>query len=148
MSRRTERIANLIRGVVAEAIQSQISDPRLQPLTSVTRVEVSDDLSIARVNISVFSDSEPRRKLSIAALEAATGRMRQMLGRQLATRVLPRLVFHLDDSFRRGRETLRVLEDALRRNPPAAEPSAAMPAADEPSGDDAPRPSSDVPEDR
>lgn len=124
MSRRLERVASVIRDVVAEAIP-RMNDPRLEPLTSITRVEVSPDLSIARVNVSVLADTPARRQLSVDALRAAAGRIRLAVGEHLTTRLIPRIEFHLDESLRRGFETVQVIEhvmEGLRDQP--------MPAVD------------------
>jgi len=112
MSRRTQRVASVIRDVVAEAIP-RMNDPRLEPLTSITRVEVSPDLSIARVNVSVLADAPARRQLSVDALRAAAGRMRAVVGEHLSTRQIPRLEFHLDESLRRSFETVQVIDHVM-----------------------------------
>ncbi len=110
MSRRTERVANVIRGVVAEAISARISDPRLEPLTSITRVELSEDMSVAHVNVSVLSENPARRALSVRALQSAAGRIRKMVADHLATRTIPRIEFHLDDSLQRGFRVVQTLD--------------------------------------
>ena len=46
-SYRPERVANVVRSVVSDAIAMKLSDPRIAPLSSVTRVEVSADLEHA-----------------------------------------------------------------------------------------------------
>ena len=48
MSRRTDRIASLIRDTVGMLLLTKMSDPRIDPaLTSITRVEVPADSSPA-----------------------------------------------------------------------------------------------------
>jgi ribosome-binding factor A len=109
LSRRTERVASLIRTVVAEAIQNRLSDPRIAPLTSVTRIEVSADLSLARVYVSVLAD-QAGQKLCLRALRHAAGRLRSFLAEAVTLRQVPRLDFHLDDSVRRSIETVETLD--------------------------------------
>ncbi|MBU0637886.1 MAG: 30S ribosome-binding factor RbfA [Planctomycetes bacterium] len=109
MSRRIERIASVIRRTVADAILNRLNDPRIESLTSVTRVEVSADLSVARVHVSVLAD-ESRRQLCLAALQRASGRLRSLVSRQLSVRHTPSLVFRLDDSLRTGFETVQTIE--------------------------------------
>lgn len=111
MSRRTERVAHVIRNVVADAIR-QLSDPRIEPLTSVTRVEVSPDLSVAHVRVSVMA-AEARRELCVRALQHAAGRIRAELAGELRLRKLPLLQFHLDESVRRGFEAVRQLDQLM-----------------------------------
>ncbi len=112
MSRRTERVGSLIRQVVADAIQSRLSDPRIERVTSVTQVEVSPDLSVAKVRVSVLAPA-PRRKLTLEALKSAARRLRAMVGQEIAVRQVPELVFQLDESIQYGIETERAIDEAL-----------------------------------
>jgi ribosome-binding factor A len=113
VSRRCERLGHLIRSILAEAIRDRLSDPRIPLLTSITRVEVSDDLAVACVHVSVMAE-EPQRKLCVAALQKAAGRLRRVLAPELSLRKIPNLVFRLDDSIRQGFETLAVIDHAMR----------------------------------
>jgi ribosome-binding factor A len=112
VSRRTERIGNVIRGIVARAIQARLSDPRIEPLTSVTRVEVSEDLAVARVYVSIMAP-EPRQRLCLAALQHAAGRLRGLVGQQVALRLVPRLSFQLDPSIQGAFRTVQAIDQAM-----------------------------------
>ena len=132
MSRRTERVASLIRTVLADAIQSRLSDPRIEPLTSITRVEVSADFAVARVYVSVMAEGE-RRKLSVAALRHAAGRLRSMVAHEVALRQVPQLDFQLDESVRRSFETVQQLDrmmEELGEQPACGEEPRASTRAD------------------
>jgi ribosome-binding factor A len=113
VSRRTERVGNLIRHLVAETIQNRLSDPRIPTITSVTRVEVSDDFSVARVYVSVMAP-EPQRKLCLTALRRARALFRRILAPELSLRKIPALDFRLDDSLRQGFQTVEVIDRAMR----------------------------------
>lgn len=112
MSRRTERVARLIRNILADAIQNRLNDPRIEWLTSITRVEVSEDLSVAHVYVSVMAD-EPRRRRSVQALQHAAGRLRTLVARDAPLRQVPALDFRLDDSVRRSFETVTRLDHLM-----------------------------------
>jgi ribosome-binding factor A len=112
VSRRTERVARLIQAIVADAIQNRLQDPRIEPLTSVTRAEVSADLSVARVHVSVMAD-EARRQLCLRALRHAAGRLRSLIAEETALRRVPRLEFYLDDSVRGSFETVEALDQIM-----------------------------------
>lgn len=139
MSRRTERVSHLIRSVIADAIRTEVSDPRMERLTSITRVEVSDDLSVARVYVSVMAP-EARRKLTLEALKAAAGRLRTFMRDQVTLRTLPRLTFFLDESVKRAAEMVstldRLVAEADARDAALAKSAAAVADAD--SGEGAP----------
>lgn len=112
VTRRQERVASLVRNVVAGAIRDRVSDPRLEPMTSITRVEVSPDFSVAHIYVTVLAN-EARQKLSLAALRSATRRLRAELADHLTMRLVPDLAFHLDQSVKRGIETVDVIERAM-----------------------------------
>lgn len=118
MSRRTERVASLIRTILAEAIQTRLNDPRIPAITSVTRVEVSADFALARVFVSVLAP-EKRRDLCLQALRGSAGHLRWLLGQELSLRKLPTLDFRLDDSLRRGFETIQLIERLSSDSPGA-----------------------------
>lgn len=117
MSKRIERVASLIRTILAEAIQTRLQDPRIPPITSITRVEVAADFTVARVHVSVLAP-EPRRELCLRALRGSAGHLRWLLGRELRLRKVPELDFRLDESLRRGFETVQLIE---RLVPPVPE---------------------------
>ncbi len=153
MSRRTERIASLIRTILADAMLRRLSDPRIPAITSITRVEVSEDLSVAKVFVSVLAPSEARRKLAHRALQQAAGHLRRLLGQELSLRTLPQLVFKLDDSLRKGFETVQLIDQlglaagAVRTPEPseldeAGDASPALQDVMEDTPPDGPRPSS------
>lgn len=112
VSRRTERIGSVIRAVLSHEIQMRLSDPRIETLTSITRVEVAADLSVARVYVSVMAP-EARQRLCLTALQHAAGRLRAAVGRQVRLRQLPQLVFHLDDSIQRAFQTVQQIDAAM-----------------------------------
>lgn len=112
MSRRVERVGNQIRSIVAGAIQSRLSDPRIEPMTSITRVEVSADFSVARVYVSVMA-SESRQKLCLQALQSSAGRLRGIVAREVTLRQIPRLDFYLDGSLQRSFETVQAIDEAM-----------------------------------
>ncbi len=95
--KRGQRVAERIREEIAAALARDVSDPRIVD-TVVTRVEVTDDLSIAHVFVRavVGESSEADRKRLIAGLTAAQRRLRRIVGAKLALRRAPDLNFHYD----------------------------------------------------
>lgn len=108
---RHERVAGQLRRILADLIWSEIKDPRLGPV-SVTDVEVSRDLSHARVFVAT---SKPETmKASLAVLRHAAGFLRGRLGRELAMRAVPELRFEHDDSIERGDRIEALLAQARK----------------------------------
>ena len=119
---------------------ARLNDPRIEPLTSITRVNVSADLSLARINVSVFA-TPARQQLTLTALKAAASRLRGIVRERLVARHIPRLEFYLDDSIKRGIETINTLDEVLPPPPPTAADDTDTAASDEPAG---PAPRSDA----
>ncbi len=83
-----------LRAKIANVLLFQISDPRLEMVT-VTDVEVSKDREVADVYISAAQD---RYDDVMDGLDAAHGRIRSLVGKNLGWRVTPELRFHIDHS--------------------------------------------------
>jgi len=107
MTRRTERIQDLLRAEISDLIRREVQDPRVG-LTTVTDVDVSPDLSHAVVKVSVLGD-DTQREDAIKGLRHAKGFIRTQLARRMRTRVVPDLVFELD----RGAEHSQRITDLL-----------------------------------
>jgi ribosome-binding factor A len=110
MIRRKERICSAIRRTIAEAVLSKVSDPRIDPArTSITNVEIAEDLLVAKVFISVLGDEAAQRR-TIEAMRHAAGYFQALVGRQVQLRYTPTLEFHADVQFKKTLETLEVLQ--------------------------------------
>ncbi len=77
---RREKVASVIRHIVGEAVVHRLHDPRLTSLTSVTRVEVTADLQIARVYLSVHGGDGAER-LTLQAVRHAGGYLQRIVAR-------------------------------------------------------------------
>lgn len=120
MSYRLERAAHAIRDVVSDAIANRLSDPRISRFTSVTRVEVSKDLRMAHVYVSVMGE-EADGATTMKGLDSARGAIQTLLAKRLEIRQCPSLRFHLDHGLKRAAETIRQIDEALANRPPAPE---------------------------
>jgi len=107
---RPERVATIVRSVVSDAIATKLSDPRIAPLASVTRVEVSGDLEYAKVWISVLGEESAQRR-TLAGLCSAAGYVQRLVGSELSIRHCPKLSFHLDTSLKKAAETIRLIDE-------------------------------------
>ena len=106
---RAERVADQIRMEVADILMRRIKDPRVRSVT-VTDVELTNDLRIARVFVTALGTEEETKDV-FAGLNKASGFIRSELGRRLTLRYLPEVVFHKDVSGPRGDRVLRLLDE-------------------------------------
>jgi len=106
---RAERVADQICMEVADILMRKIKDPRVRSVT-VTDVELTNDLRIARVFVTALGDDAETKEV-FAGLSKASGFVRSELGRRLALRYLPEVVFVKDVSGPRGDRVLQLLEE-------------------------------------
>lgn len=116
MSVRPERVAQRMRRDIAEILEHELRDPRIGTLVSVTDVEVTRDLSFARVFVSVLG-AEREREEAMEGLRHATGFVRHELGPRLGLREVPELRFELDTSLDRGARVDEILKKIERGQP-------------------------------
>ncbi|HUT01357.1 MAG TPA: 30S ribosome-binding factor RbfA [Phycisphaerae bacterium] len=113
MSRRTQRVANWIRQILGEALLSRLSDPRIDPVrTSVTRVEIPEDLLTAKVFVSVLG-TEAQERRALRALQHAAGHLQELMMRRMSLRHTPILSFELDTRYKKTLETLGLIQQAM-----------------------------------
>jgi ribosome-binding factor A len=104
---RARKMADRVRVIVAETLETRVKDPRLGFVT-VTDVRVTNDLQQATVFYTVLGDDAARADTA-AALESAKGVLRSEVGRQTGVRHTPSLEFIADALP----ENARVIDDLL-----------------------------------
>ena len=107
---RLQRVENMVREMISEMIMKGIiKDPRISSLVSISKVDVSKDLSYARIYISGF-ENDKKTRLSVDGLNNATGFIQANLGKKMHTRTTPKLKFIFDSSIRDGFEMTKKLD--------------------------------------
>jgi ribosome-binding factor A len=84
---------------IARILNEEFKDPRIGMVT-VTSVEVSRDLSYAKVFVTVFEEAKVEETLKV--LNQAAGFFRAQLAKSMHLRVVPRPHFIFDESVVRG----------------------------------------------
>ena len=93
-SKRPLQVADRIKEIIANALESRVKDPRLGFVT-VTDVRVTGDLQQASIFYTVLGDTAAH-EASAAALSSAKGMLRSEVGRALGLRITPSIEFFLD----------------------------------------------------
>ena len=109
-SRRSQRVASMIRQIVSETLVGELSDPRIG-LVTVTAVNLSVDLRLADVNLSVLGDAR-QEQTCLDAVQHARGRLQQRVSDGLKMKFCPMLRFHLDSSVKRSVSLSRLIAEA------------------------------------
>ncbi len=98
---RTRRIGQQLQQELAQVLQRDMKDPRIGMVT-VNDVEVSRDLSYARVFVTFFEEDEKLIEEKIEALSTAAGYIRSLVAGRMKLRVMPELRFIYDASLVEG----------------------------------------------
>ena len=109
MSRRVDRVNELLRTEISNLLAREIKDPRLARVVSITEVVASSDLRSARVYVSVMG-RETDRKAAMDGIRSAASFLRRELRERVNLRHTPHLTFVLDDSIEEGARVLRLIE--------------------------------------
>lgn len=113
VSSRIHRIGDLIKNTLAEILQREAENLRYGIVT-VTGVVVSQDLSFAKVYVSVLDETKSKETLEI--LNDAAKPLRYELAHSVKLRITPELRFFYDDSAVRGSRISSLINDALKDN--------------------------------
>ena len=105
---RIDRISEQVRREVDRIIREDVHDPRVQGTYSVTRAEVTRDLSYAKIYVSVLEDEN--REPLMAALKNAAGFIRRELRHSMIIRYAPELIFVADQNIEYGIHISTVLK--------------------------------------
>jgi len=142
MSRRTERVGSLIRDTIGPLLLAKLSDPRVEPArTSITRVEVPEDLLTAKVYVSVIG-TEGQQRRTLQALRHAAGHLQELMMEQIELRNTPRLEFVLDVKFKKTLETYQIIQramDEIRQKEQAGRPQESPAPQEQAGGDEEPQ---------
>ena len=99
---RTDRLNAELKREISEIIAKKLKNPAVTAMVSVTDVDVSPDISYAKVFVSVFSTDENKKNESFAALCADAKKIRYELGKSMRIRTVPELDLILDRSLEYG----------------------------------------------
>ena len=97
---RPEKVAHAIKKEIAKLIQEELRDPRIG-FATVTDVEVTNDLRICKIFISVLGD-EKSKKSTLIALEHAKGFIKKLIADRVKLRFTPDVLFRLDQTAEYG----------------------------------------------
>ncbi len=108
------KLADQIQRELASLFHLEVKDPRITFIT-ITDVELTVDLSLAKIFYSTFpSDSEKVIKTQ-KGLEAVTGFLRSKISKSIRLHHAPELKFIYDDSLERGRFLSNLIEEACHK---------------------------------
>jgi ribosome-binding factor A len=119
--RRVAKIEKAIAKEIAEALVSQSRDPRAPAIVSITRVEVTPDLSHARVYWSILGGAGQKRTVT-RMFEDSKGFFQSLVAKRLAIRLAPVLSFHFDDLLEKRTRIESLIDSAIAEDRGEAQP--------------------------
>lgn len=125
---RKEKLASQIAKEASRILLFELRDPR-KGFCTVTRAVVSDDLQYAKVFVSIMGSAK-EKKLTMDALDSATGFVQAQLAKALMLRHAPEVTFVRDDSIDKAMKMTQLLDEiAAQRKKKGAKPAKRKPAA-------------------
>ena len=114
MSRRIERVNELLRQEISLLLTLQIKDPRLEGVITITRVSTSSDMRNAHVFLSAMGDEETQQN-ALAGIRSAATYIRRELRSRVSMRYIPFLSYDLDAAQQEANNLLDIM-DNIRTN--------------------------------
>lgn len=115
---RSYRVADQIQQELAQILRDELKDPRLSKMLTISDVDVSRDLSVAKIYYTLLDESD--RGTTAAALQSGSGFLRRRLGQRVKLRAVPQLHFYYDDSVERGAHMSALINAAVASNTTSA----------------------------
>ncbi len=115
---RSYRVADQIQRELSGIIRFGVKDPRVPVTLTIAAVEVSKDLSSAKVFVSMFDMEEDQeaRDQAVLALNKASGFLRRQLGAKMRLRIVPTLHFRYDSVQENAVKISSLIDAAVRTN--------------------------------
>lgn len=96
-TRRTFRLNSLLKEVISEVIRKDVGHPKVSTFLTVTSVDITKDLTLAKVYISVIGTAQEKEE-TLKALQSAAGYIAVLASKKVVMRHFPSLTFKLDES--------------------------------------------------
>ena len=113
--KRINRISEEVKKVVSQLLANGLKDPRINTMTSVTKVEVTSDLSFAKIYVSILGD-DAEKKETIEGLNSAKGYIRKEISSNINLRHSPEPVFYLDESIEQAIYMSQLIDSVSKKD--------------------------------
>ena len=109
---RMNKIDEELRKEISSIISTDLKNPHLTGLISVTKVKTTPDLRFAKVYISMINEKSKKENLSI--LKQSSGYIRSSIAKKINMRYTPELIFEFDESIEYGSRIDEILKDITK----------------------------------
>ena len=105
---RSERVQEALRQEISKIVLDELKDPRIGFIT-ITSVELTKDLSYAKVYFSILGDAKDNSK-ALQGLNSAKGYIKNMVADRINLRFMPEIAFAIDESLEHTKHIYDILD--------------------------------------
>lgn len=119
-TRRTYRLNSLLKEVISEVIRADVRHPKVSEFVTVTSVDITVDLTLAKVYVSVIG-TDLEKEETVKALQSAAGYIAVNSSKKVTLRHFPNLTFKLDnsvDTHIKIDSILKTIDQEKQKRPP------------------------------
>ncbi|WP_337878716.1 30S ribosome-binding factor RbfA [Rheinheimera sp.] len=113
---RVDRLSQQMQQEMAVILQREIKDPRLHSMITVSAVDVSKDLSHAKIFVTFLGLEQAKVKLNLDILNDASGFIRSLIAKRIQSRIVPTIRFYFDESLDRGINMANLVEQVRKED--------------------------------
>ncbi len=112
--RRPLQVGSTIQREMQNRLARGLADPRIKGLITITRVEMTDDLSLAKVFVTVMPESD--ENITMHGLRAATKKLRHDVSSRMRIKEMPQIKFVVDTGLQEQKKIMELINrDRLER---------------------------------
>lgn len=109
------RINDAIQREISQILRADMKDPRIGTITSVLKVDTTNDLKYCKVYVSILGDAEKKAEV-MEGINHAAGYIRRLIAERINLRITPELKFILDDSLEYSFKIDKIIKDINNEN--------------------------------
>lgn len=109
------RINDAIQREISQILRADMKDPRIGTITSVLKVDTTNDLKYCKVYVSILGDAEKKAEV-MEGINHAAGYIRRLIAERINLRITPELKFILDDSLEYSFKIDKIIRDINNEN--------------------------------
>ena len=113
---RVDRLSQQMQQEIAVILQREIKDPRLHTMITVSDVDVSRDLSHAKIFVTFLGLEADKVKVNLDILNDACGYIRSLIAKRIQARIVPTIRFYFDQSLDQGIRMANLVEQVRRED--------------------------------
>lgn len=113
---RTDKLNAEFKRYIAEILTKKVKDPRITEMFTIVQVDCDNDLSYAKVYVSIFSTKADKAEQTFTAIKENAHVVRREISRNMHIRKVPEFIFVLDNSMEYGAKIGSILNEINKKD--------------------------------